>query len=93
MNDPIESAIVAEHDRQERAFNEWLAGFPPPEITRTREESLHCFACGGALTHSCTCERVTLSRDALRSLIYWVQRDAVLATAPNPDPIQYRGEM
>jgi Lar family restriction alleviation protein len=96
--DPIESAIVAEHDRQERALSEWLAGFPPPTVTRTREEALHCFACGGALTHSCACQRVSLSQDALRSLVYWVQRDAVAIAAAalkahRPTPTRYKGNI
>lgn len=54
-----------------------LAGYPVPETVATREHSLHCFACGGALSHSCSCVSVKLHRDALASLIYWVQHDTV----------------
>jgi hypothetical protein len=56
-----------------------LAGYPVPETVATREHSLHCFACGGALSHSCVCPQVTLHRDALASLIYWVQSDTIAA--------------
>jgi hypothetical protein len=63
-----------------------LGGYQVPEVVSTREETLHCFACGGALSHSCGCESVRLHRDRLASLIYWVQRDtldAVLAAIPS----------
>lgn len=56
-----------------------LAGYPVPETVSTREHALHCFACGGALSHSCTCEHIRLHRDGLRSLIYWVQKDTLEA--------------
>jgi hypothetical protein len=48
MTDPIESAIVAEHERQERAYREWLDAQDAP-IRRP------CPVCDQVYDHAFNC--------------------------------------